>query len=186
MDAEETVDELEGLVGSAKQVPLSASVMVNREALEDLVGRLREGLPEEVRQARWVLKERDDLLEQARVEAQRIEADAQAERERLIEESEVARAAHRRAEEIVEDAREQARVLRLEAEDYVDAKLANFEIALQRTLRTVERGRERLRASGATPRGEGDEAAHDEAAQAATEADEAPSVFDQERPDPSR
>ncbi len=188
MDAEDALAELEELVASARPVPLSMSVMVHRSTLEELVGRLREDLPEEVREARWILKERDDLLEQARIDAQRITADAQAERERLIEESEVAKAAQRRAEEIVEDAREQARVLRLEAEDYVDAKLANFEIALQRTLRTVERGRERLRGrddqappqaadaeDGSSPERTDDARAGDDSAQAE------PVVFDQER-----
>jgi hypothetical protein len=59
----------------------------------------------------------------------------------------VVRAAHREAERIVEEARAEGRTLRLEAEDYVDGKLAGFEALLGRTMAAVQRGRERLRAT---------------------------------------
>jgi F0F1-type ATP synthase membrane subunit b/b' len=126
-------------------VPLSSSIMVNRADVEAVLERLREGLPEELRQARWILKERDDLIEQGRREAQQLLDDAREERDRMLSEAEVVKAAHREAERIVAEAREEAKVLRLEAEDYVDGKLANFEIALHKTLKSVENGRERLR-----------------------------------------
>ncbi len=71
--------------------------------------------------------------------------EARAERARLIAKTEVVHAANREAERVVEDARERARQIRLEAEDYVDAKLANFEVVLQKVLGSVERGREKLR-----------------------------------------
>lgn len=145
LDLEAKLHQLEQLVAEAKAVPLSASVMVNRAEIDGLVGELRDALPEEVRQARWIVKERDDLLARADAEADQLLADARAERERLIARTEVVQAANREADRIVDEAREQARQIRLEAEDYVDAKLANFEVVLQKTLSAVERGREKLR-----------------------------------------
>ncbi|HWH32539.1 MAG TPA: hypothetical protein VNU01_07690 [Egibacteraceae bacterium] len=145
MDVESHISHLEQLIAEARPVPLSASVMVNRREIDELLAALRAAMPEEMRQARWVLKERDELLAQGQREAEQLVADAQAEQQRLVSDTEVVRASRREAERILEDAREQARILRLEAEDYVDGKLANFEIALQKTLRTVEKGRERLR-----------------------------------------
>jgi len=145
VDVESHISHLEQLIAEARPVPLSASVMVNRREIDELLAALRAAMPEEMRQARWVLKERDELLAQGQREAEQLVADAQAEQQRLVSDTEVVRASRREAERILEDAREQARILRLEAEDYVDGKLANFEIALQKTLRTVEKGRERLR-----------------------------------------
>lgn len=145
MDVDDAIGELERLLSTARPVPLSSSIMVNRADVEAVLERLREGLPEELRQARWIIKERDDLVEKGRAEAQQILDDAREERDRMLSETEVVKAANREAERIVSEAREEAKVLRLEAEDYVDGKLANFEIALNRTLKTVEKGRERLR-----------------------------------------
>ncbi len=145
MDVEGYLDRIEQLVAQGRPVPLSASVMVSKAELEEAVAGLRGELPEEMRQSRWVLKERDEVIDQARREAERILADAQSEAEQRVSETEVVNTAQREAERILEQAREEARVLRLEAEDYVDNKLANFEIALHKTLEAVEKGRERLR-----------------------------------------
>ena len=144
-DVEAKLHQLERLVGDAKAVPLSASVMLNRAEIDGLVADLRDALPDELTQARWVVKERDDILERAQTDADEILVEARTERERLVSEQEVVRAADEEAERIVTDAREHARRIRLEAEDYVDAKLANFEVVLNKTLGAVERGRAKLR-----------------------------------------
>ncbi|MPZ73027.1 MAG: hypothetical protein GEU74_07315 [Nitriliruptorales bacterium] len=145
MDVEGYLAQMEQLLAEARPVPLSASVMVNRKDFEDVIDDIRASLPEELRQSRWVIKERDEVLQQAEREAEQTLADAKTEAARLISETEVVRRSQREAERILEEAREQSRVLRLEAEDYVDSKLANFEIVLAKTMRSVERGRERLR-----------------------------------------
>ncbi|MFP4149652.1 MAG: hypothetical protein ACLFUG_08630 [Nitriliruptoraceae bacterium] len=144
-DVEAKLHQLERLLGEAKAVPLSASVMVNRAEIDGLVADLREALPDELTQARWVVTERDGILERAQTDADQIVADARAEQDRLVSEQEVVRVATEEADRIVATAREHARQLRLEAEDYVDAKLATFEVVLHKTLGAVERGREKLR-----------------------------------------
>lgn len=144
-DVEAKLFQLERVVGEAKTVPLSASVMINRSELDGLVADLREALPDELTQARWVIKERDDILERAQVDADDILDQARAEQARMVSEQEVVRQAESEAQRIVTDAREHARRIRLEAEDYVDAKLANFEVVLNKTLGAVERGRAKLR-----------------------------------------
>lgn len=145
MDVEDLIQQLEQHIAEGRPVPLSSSVMVNRRDVEVVLDELRSRLPDEMRQSRWIIKERDDLLSQAAREAEQLMGDTQAERERLLSEQEIVRVANREAERVLNDAREQARILRLEAEDYVDGKLANFEIVLQRTLGAVEKGRDRLR-----------------------------------------
>jgi hypothetical protein len=145
VDVEGYLAQMEQLLAEARPVPLSASVMVNRKDFEDVIDDIRASLPEELRQSRWVIKERDEVLEQAEREAEQVLADAKTEAARLISETEVVRQSQRQAERILEEAREQSRVLRLEAEDYVDAKLANFEVVLTKTLAAVSRGRDKVR-----------------------------------------
>jgi cell division septum initiation protein DivIVA len=145
LDVEAKLHQLERLIAEAKAVPLSASIMLNRAEVEGLVADVRDALPDELTQARWVIRERDQILERAEADAARLVEDARNERDRLVAQQEVVESARREAEHVLDDAREHARQIRLEAEDYVDAKLANFEVVLQKTLDAVEKGRQKLR-----------------------------------------
>jgi len=146
------LQQIEELVQEAKSMPLSSSVLVSREELLELLEAARAELPEEVKQARWVVKDREELLAKGRRDAETLVERGREERARLIADQEVVRAAAEEAERILSDAREQARQIRLEAEDYVDAKLAQYEIALDKTRKDIERsmaqvqrGRDKLR-----------------------------------------
>lgn len=131
-------------IASARSMPLSSSVMVAREELLELLEMARDRLPGEVRDARWLLKERDDFLQKCEREAGEIMDDARAEAQRMVQRTEIVRQANQVAQRILEDAREEARRLRHAAEDYCDQKLANFEIVLDRTIKTVRAGRAKL------------------------------------------
>jgi F0F1-type ATP synthase membrane subunit b/b' len=143
-DAYTLLVRLQEMLENARAMPLSASAMINRDEFGDLLNQAIEGLPEELRQARWLLKERDDVIQHARREADRIIEAARVRAERLVERTEVMREARRAAEQIVEDAERDANRKRNEAEDYIDRKLAAFEVVLDRTMQTVQKGRERL------------------------------------------
>jgi cell division septum initiation protein DivIVA len=146
------IQQIEELVQEAKSMPLSSSVLVNREEMLELLESARGELPEEIKQARWVVKDREELLGKARRDADGIQQKAMTERARIVSQQEVVRVAKEEAERIVAEARELARQIRLEAEDYVDAKLAQFEVALEKTrgelersIGQVQRGRDKLR-----------------------------------------
>lgn len=145
VDVAGLLDTLDRIAGEARAMPLSSSVMVNRAEVLALLRQLRETMPDELDRARWVVREQEGILEHARTDAAEILADARAEHERLVSEQHVVRSAQEEAARIVDAAHATARQMRLEAEDYVDAKLANFEVVLHKTLTAVERGRERLR-----------------------------------------
>ncbi|HYI44561.1 MAG TPA: hypothetical protein VE174_03760 [Actinomycetota bacterium] len=151
MDLIERIDELQLLVEEAKSVPLSSSAVINRDEFLELLAQLKEAVPDEVRQARWMSRDRDELLARGRKEAERIVVEAQEQRDRLLSRTEIVNAAHRDAERIVEEGKERAAKMRLEAEDYIDQKLAAFEILLNKTIGTVARGREQLRGDPAPP-----------------------------------
>jgi cell division septum initiation protein DivIVA len=138
------LQQLQEILESARKLPMSASVSVNREEFGALLQDAVDGLPEELREARWLLKEREQVVGRAQHEADRLLEAARVRAERMVEKNELVREARRVAEQIVEDAERQAGAMRHEAEDYVDRKLAAFEVVLDRTMQTVVKGRERL------------------------------------------
>ena len=126
-------------------MPMSASVLVNREEFLELLEESIATLPQELRHSRWLLKEREEFLSQARREADDIIEAGRVRAERMVERTEVVREARRAAEDTIDQAGRLAAKMRLEAEDYVDRKLAGFEVVLDRTMQQVTKGRERLR-----------------------------------------
>jgi cell division septum initiation protein DivIVA len=138
------IDKLDDLVHNAKPVPLTDQVRVDREEIYDLLDQMRATIPEEIKQARWIVKERQEMLAEAKREAERIVKEAKDQQVRMISEEEITLQAERAAEEIVEDANARAREIRLGAEDYADEILNTLEINLQKFLAAVRRGRNRL------------------------------------------
>lgn len=143
-DTEESLNLIRDHVEQARSMPMSASVMVNKDELLGLIEDALAMLPEEIRQARWLLKEREEFLAKARKEAEEIIEAGRQQAERMVERTEVVRSARRTAERVVEAAEDRARAMRLETEDYIDQKLAGFEVVLDRTMAAVQKGRERL------------------------------------------
>jgi cell division septum initiation protein DivIVA len=132
------------VVENARLMPLSASVMINRDEVLELVEEALERLPEELRAARWLLREREEFLRKVQREGDEILEEARLRAEQMVQRSEVVRAAEQAARRTVEDAEAEARKLRHEAEDFCDQRLAQFEAILDRTTKTVQAGRARF------------------------------------------
>lgn len=135
------------LIEAARPMPLSASSMINKDEVLELLNESLAALPDELRAARWLLKEREEFLARVRREGEEILDMARARAERMVQRTEVVKAADTRARQIVDNADTQARRMRLEVEDYCDQKLGSFEIILDRTKQIVEQGRSRLQGS---------------------------------------
>lgn len=148
VDSESLLQRVVDIVSSARSLPLSASVSINRDEVLDLLEEVQERLPDEIREARWLLKEREEYLAKVQADGDEILDAARAHAERMVQRTEVVKAAEHRARRIVEGAQAEARRLRLECEDFCDQKLAGFEIVLERTLKTVEGGRQKLQTTG--------------------------------------
>ena len=138
------LDEIAAVLEAARALPMSASCVVNRGEMLRLVAELRALLPGEITEARVVLQDKDDVLADGRREAARIIAQAREERLRMLSEQEVYVQAQTEADRMTWEATANAEALRAEVDDYVDGKLANFEIILTKTLTSVERGRAKL------------------------------------------
>jgi cell division septum initiation protein DivIVA len=147
MDVLVLIDKLDDLVHNAKQVPLTDQVRVDKEEIYDLLDQMRATIPEEIKQARWIVKERQEMLAEAKREAERIVKEGRERQERLISDEEIVKAAERAAEDIIEDATAREREIRLGAEDYADEILDTLETNLSKFIAAVQRGRERLQGS---------------------------------------
>lgn len=141
----EALEALDKMVQQAKSVPLSASAVIPRADALQLIEDIKAALPAEHQQAREVMGERERILSQAHERASHIIEQAREERSHLLARAEVVQAAEREAKRIIEEAQTEAGTLRHQADDYVDAKLADFEVILDKMQRTLHRGREQLR-----------------------------------------
>ncbi|MEV5256554.1 ATP synthase F0 subunit B [Streptomyces anulatus] len=148
MDVQKKLDEIVEAVGSARSMPMSASCVVNRAELLAMLEEVRQALPGSLAQAQEMLGGHEQLAVQARQEAERIIESAHAQRASLISETEIARQSQSEADRILSEARREAEEVRAEADDYVDSKLANFEVVLTKTIGSVDRGREKLLGRG--------------------------------------
>ncbi|MEU3686772.1 ATP synthase F0 subunit B [Streptomyces narbonensis] len=148
MDVQKKLDEIVATVQGARSMPMSASCVVNRAELLALLEEVRDALPGSLAQAQELIGGREQLVEQARQEAERIIEAAHAERGSIVSDTQVARESQGEADRILAEARREAEEVRAEADDYVDSKLANFEVVLNKTIGSVDRGREKLLGRG--------------------------------------
>jgi F0F1-type ATP synthase membrane subunit b/b' len=144
MDVLVLIDKLDDLVHNAKAVPLTDQVRIDREEIYDILDQMRATIPEEIKQARWIVKERQEMLAEAKREVDRLLAEAREQAVREASQTEIVKIAERQADEIVDDARRNAREMKLEMEDWADNQLASLEVNLERFLTAVRRGRDRL------------------------------------------
>ena len=144
-DTEALLRRVVDILNGCRTLPLSSSVRLdNRDEVIELLEEASQRLPEELKQARWLLRERTEFLEKRQREGDDILEAARVRAEGMVQRTEIVRESEHAARRTVDDARDEARRLRHEAEDYCDQKLAAFEIVLERTIKTVQAGREKL------------------------------------------
>ena len=144
MDVLVLIDKLDDTIHNAKPVPLTDQVRVDKEEIYDILDQMRATIPEEIKQARWIVKERQEMLAEAKRETDRLLGEAREQAVREASQTEIVKIAERQAQDIVDDARRQARETRLEMEDRADSILSTLEVNLEKFLTAVKRGRERL------------------------------------------
>jgi hypothetical protein len=150
-DAENWLRRAIDIVAHAPTMPLSSSPRIDRDEVVELLDRALASMPEELRQARWMLKERQEFVNKTRREANEMLEAARVQAERMVQRTEVVRAAEARARQVVDTAENDSRRLRLETEDFLDQRLASFEILLDKLGKTVAAGRHKLSIGDAGP-----------------------------------
>ena len=142
-------------VQRAKAVPLSANALIGRDELVQLLEEALAKLPEELRHARWMLREREDFLSKTQREGEDILEASRVQAESMVQRTEIVRQAQHAAQRVVDRAHDESRRLRREAEEYCDRKLATFEELLERTAKAVQSGRRKLQETPALTIGGG-------------------------------
>lgn len=139
------------IVATAPSMPLSSSPRIDRDEVIELLEDALVRLPDEIRQARWMLKERQEFLDKTKREADELLGAARQQAERMVQRTEVVRAAEARARQVIDAAEEETRRLKNETEDFLDQRLGSFEILLDRLSKTVANGRNRLSIGSEVP-----------------------------------
>ena len=143
----ESIERIHGaisMVEEARGVPLSASCVVHRGELLELLDNARNALPHDFAVAQQILDTREQILEEARASADALIGHAREEVARKVEETEIVYEARAEAKRILAEAEADARVQRNEIEVYIDSRLATLEVILNKNLDVVQRGREKL------------------------------------------
>jgi F0F1-type ATP synthase membrane subunit b/b' len=144
MDSIEKLNTAITLVEEARGVPLSASCVVHRSEMLEILDGARESLPHDLFQAEEILSKKDSLIDEGRSSSEQMIATAREEVARMIEQTAIVQAARDEAQRILDDARLQAADERAEVESYIDGRLATLEVILNKTMDAVARGRDRL------------------------------------------
>nr|BBH93717.1 hypothetical protein KTA_19160 [Thermogemmatispora argillosa] len=161
MDILYLVDRLENLIASSRRMPFVNQIMVREAEILAILDQMRAAIPEEVKQARRLLQEKERILAQAQAEAASILAKAREESERVMDREGLLRQAEERSQELVRLAEEQAQQLKSEANAYVAETLRSLhehltaiETEISRTILSIEKGLESLEASAYNEEGE--------------------------------
>jgi F0F1-type ATP synthase membrane subunit b/b' len=144
MDSIEKLSTAITLIEEARGVPLSASCVVHRGEILEILDGAKEALPQDLYRAEDIIAKREKLIEEGRSSSEQMIATAREDVARMIEQTAIVQAARDEAKRILEDARTLAADERAELESYIDGRLATLEVILNKTMDAVARGRERL------------------------------------------
>ena len=148
MDSVEKLASAITLVEEARGVPLSASCVVHRGEMLELLDEARAALPPDFESAKKLLSARDAIIEEGRLSAEQMISMAREDVARMVEQTSIVQLARDEARKVLDDAREQAMQEKAEVEEYIDGRLATLEVILNKTQEAVARGRERLAGAG--------------------------------------
>lgn len=144
MDSIEKLVTAITMVEEARSVPLSASCVVHRGELLEILDGAKEALPPDLFEAEEIISNRANIIEEGQQQADALVANAREEVARMVEQTAIVQSARDEAQRILDEARSQAALEREEVESYIDGRLATLEVILNKTMDAVARGRERL------------------------------------------
>jgi cell division septum initiation protein DivIVA len=136
------IERLEELTNSSFQI--AGKVVIDHEELDELINKIQIALPEEIKQAEWVSREKERYLQQAHEEGKKIIKEAETYAEELVQQDPILAKAEAEAERIINEAKQNAEEIESEAKDYAHRVFERLEDSLERTLKVVHQGREAL------------------------------------------
>ena len=121
------LDELEDIVDTAPNVPLTGKIMVESSEVLEIVDDIRKALPEDVKQAKWLKDEKERILAEAKEEYEKIIVEAKKQAGFLVDNNDITLKAKKRADSISDAADDYSSVLKLKTYDYLDKMLYDMQ-----------------------------------------------------------
>ena len=146
MNIDDILEQLDDMLDTAWAMPLSGGkVVVDGERVRDLLDSIRANLPSEIRQARAIVKDRGDIVDTAKKEAESIIRNAEERRNQILSHEEIVVQAQEKANEIHAQTQKRAREMRRSAQEYTDDILRRTEEVLAQQVTQVRQARVSLR-----------------------------------------
>lgn len=144
MDVIYLLERLEELLSSGSRVPFSSRVLIDEQECLDVVDQIRHALPEEIKTARQIVKEREQLIAEAHERANRILERAEQQIAQRVDDHAIVRAAEERAQTLLRRAEQEAEEIRRQADDYAYRVLASLDRRLRQVQHVIREGLEEL------------------------------------------
>ena len=145
MDLQYLIDRLETMVRAGRRMPVMNKIMMDEQELVDLIDQMRTVLPEEIRYAKHVLREKEQILSDAQAQADDVLRNARQHAEVLIEREGLLKQARQQADDIKRQAQEEAERVQVGADNYVRQVLTDLADSLQRQIASVNKGLDSLK-----------------------------------------
>ena len=144
MDVVENIEAAIAMIEEARSVPLSASCVINRSEMLQILDKIKASFPNDLARAIAIQREKDSIIENAHTQSDAIIQQARDEVSRLVEQTTIVSSARKEAARILADAKADSDRDREEIEEYIDSRLANLEVILNKTLDVISKGRDQL------------------------------------------
>jgi cell division septum initiation protein DivIVA len=144
MDVVENIEAAIAIVEEARSVPLSASCVINRSEILKLLDQIKASFPNDLAKAIAIQREKESIIEEAHAQSDAIMQQARDEVSRLVEQTTIVSSARKEAARILAEAKTESDRDREEIEEYIDSRLANLEVILNKTLDVISKGRDQL------------------------------------------
>ena len=144
MDVVENIEAAIAIVEEARSVPLSASCVINRSEMLKLLDQIKASFPNDLAKAIAIQRDKGAIIEDAHSQADAIMQQARDEVSRLVEQTTIVSSARKEATRILAEAKADSDRDREEIEEYIDSRLANLEVILNKTLDVISKGRDQL------------------------------------------
>ena len=138
MDILYLVDRLENLIASSRRMPLVNSILIKEGDILNIVDQMRTSIPDEVKQARRIIQEKERILAQAQADASTLLSRAREESERAMNREGLLRAAEMRSQDLVRQAQEHAHTVMQQAEDHSEHLKLDADAYVAETLRNLK------------------------------------------------
>ena len=147
VSVESLIDEMYDALERATKLPLMSKSLVNVSELTSILDDINENLPQEITQARSIVNDRNNIIEDAKREAEGIIKNARARAEVLVSQEEVLRTANAEAAALVEETQSKIREMKKAANDYVDDIMLRTDDAIAASLSEIRQTRQNIKST---------------------------------------